>query len=154
MPKPTPEAESIHQRLMNSAYARWQATEGMTQAEFWSGLSLAERVAVFAGNLNYQVENGGFVQWYDNGYSACREELRFICHRIGTPAAIEVADVLDRVGAIISSAPPRGFVGDREDDWDVFYYKLEQLDKTYDAVATAFLADVEAYLAREEAAHA
>src|SRR6476620_5098870 len=74
--------------LMETAYARWEANEAWNTNEFWEQLSEAESVAVFVGNLNYQVCNGGFGQWDGNYYSKGANQLQDILVRIGTPAAL------------------------------------------------------------------
>ena len=54
--------------LMNRAYTRWQENKDWDMKRFRNSLNALERIAVYPGNLNYQVTNGGFSQWYDNGY--------------------------------------------------------------------------------------
>jgi len=58
--------DSAHQWLMNRAYDTWEPEEDYT--EFLERLDTLHRDAVVLGNLNYQVENGGWMQWYLNGY--------------------------------------------------------------------------------------
>jgi hypothetical protein len=58
-----------HQHLMSQAYSRWDSKDE-PQKDWRAGMSEAERFAVTMGNLNYQVENGGFRQWIGNGYYA------------------------------------------------------------------------------------
>ena len=65
---------NVHGAIMDVAYTLWQSKEGVS----WSYKKMLEvitqrygllaRFAVQLGNLNYQVENGGWVQYYDNGY--------------------------------------------------------------------------------------
>lgn len=57
------------QRYMDEAYARWQSDKNMSEDDWRESLSPREAIAVNVGNLNYQVENGGFSQWHYNGYS-------------------------------------------------------------------------------------
>jgi hypothetical protein len=74
------EKESIHQNLMEEAYKKWDDND-----EIKKYLDFLDRVlkdlgeihyqAVITGNLNYQVENGGFSQWDFNGYSCCLNDL-------------------------------------------------------------------------------
>jgi hypothetical protein len=65
---------------------------------FWAQLGERELIAVLTGNMNYQVENGGWLQWCDNGYVQCAGELESILREsIGTKTAIEVADMVARV---------------------------------------------------------
>jgi len=68
------EEESIHQKLMNKAYDLWSTEEGkkLSYSDFLDVVSdkfgKLYSNAVITGNLNYQVENGGFYQWFENGY--------------------------------------------------------------------------------------
>lgn len=69
-----------HQDLMDDAYKLWR-TQFPEQGYdyFFNELTPLLRKAVALGNLNYQVGNGGFFQWADNGYQeATRGTLRAI----------------------------------------------------------------------------
>jgi len=73
---------SVHQSLMNKAYELWCKDEDSKSMSYESFLDCVEselgslhRMAVITGNLNYQVENGGFSQWDGNEYSCTLEEL-------------------------------------------------------------------------------
>ena len=67
---------NIHQAIMDIAYALWQSKEGQNWThkemleQVTDGYGFISRLAVQLGNLNYQVENGGWIQWYDNGYGS------------------------------------------------------------------------------------
>jgi hypothetical protein len=76
----------VLQATMTAAYERWQAAEKMSAAEFLEGLSAKESFAVRVGNLNYQVENGGFSQYWGNGYAmnGSLGEVREICRWLVT----------------------------------------------------------------------
>lgn len=63
------------QRLMDEAYAFWQQNKKMPRSEFLDRISAIQKIAVLLGNLNYQVCNGGFMQWIDNGYCLDIDEL-------------------------------------------------------------------------------
>lgn len=60
------------QELMNEVYAKWQKlskeNKKITKNEVLKLFPEKYSVAVKLGNLNYQVENGGFSQWCFNGY--------------------------------------------------------------------------------------
>lgn len=67
----------VFQSLMDKAYARWRKggdLEGKGDAEFVAALPEDQELAVRVGNMNYQVENGGWAQWYGNGYGKRDEE--------------------------------------------------------------------------------
>lgn len=75
------EEESIHQKLMNKAYDLWSTEEGkeLNYSDFLDVVSdkfgKLYFNAVITGNLNYQVENGGFSQWHYNDYSITLDDL-------------------------------------------------------------------------------
>ena len=63
----------VHQAIMNVGYDWWQNTKGASMEDMI--LHVREKygpVAEFAilfGKFNQQVENGGILQWIDNGYA-------------------------------------------------------------------------------------
>lgn len=63
------------QSLMDKAYETWRSSsppsgKEWSMIQFWDLIPPDQRTAVVLGNLNYQVCNGGFTQWADNGYCA------------------------------------------------------------------------------------
>lgn len=68
------------QSLMDEVYDFWQKSS-LTREEVLSKFSEKHQAAVRLGNLNYQVENGGFSQWECNEYNEDLEELLTICDR-------------------------------------------------------------------------
>ena len=83
------------QELMDAAYERWQAND-WSRDQFIMRLSWEEKVAVTIGNLNYQVCNGGFMQWHDNGYSQHTKELLEALNEVGTEAALAAVELVLR----------------------------------------------------------
>ena len=60
-----------HQELMNTAYEKFHSPDIEWKERFrTTGLTNLEKVAVMLGNFNYQVCNGGFMQYADNGYAS------------------------------------------------------------------------------------
>jgi len=59
-----------HQTLMTAFYVTWGSPEHVdkSQAEVLALFDARTVAAVQLGNLNYQVCNGGFSQWWANGY--------------------------------------------------------------------------------------
>jgi hypothetical protein len=104
------------QGLMDEAYATWQADNSKSYDDFIFDLPPIQRMAVLIGNLNYQVENGGFRQWIGNGYSDHAKDVRRVLDRIGTPAAYTAANLV-LIGA-------RADEDDDLDAQDAAYYKL------------------------------
>lgn len=129
------------QDLMNAAYKRWKVDPTLRQDGFWATLSAQERRAVFTGNLNQQVENGGFAQWMDNGYGV-DEVFAFLiglCAELKTPAAIAVKGLLHQVNAARAEYEQ----DDTDEGWSTFFAATETASREYYVVNQAFLADVE-----------
>lgn len=55
------------QNIMDAAYAKWD--NGQDMEEWFQALDENEQIAVAIGKFNQQVTNGGFYQWWDNGYA-------------------------------------------------------------------------------------
>jgi hypothetical protein len=103
------EEQDIHQLLMDKAYAD-ERTRANTDGNNWSYnrmLSEAtdiERLAVVLGNLNYQVENGGFNQWVDNGYCTAYPDVEEALTAINTETSKKVYDMLIEVGKYLDDS--------------------------------------------------
>ena len=148
------------QGLMDQAYARWTYDTNWTFERFLLDLNYLERVAVLCGTLNYQVENGGFTQWHDNGYSVGRKDLVRILAEIEGPATVEVLQLLAQVEKAI-----RAYEGaearrstrnsgmfcdtfdDGEDSFNEFFENNNALDTQFYQINEAFCTEVETYLA-------
>jgi len=74
------EDNSRWQAIMSKAYDKW--TDGLSYLEFLQTLERHELVAVVMGNLNYQVNNGGFQQWVDNGFALAAEQVLDVIRNI------------------------------------------------------------------------
>lgn len=157
---------SKHQELMNVAYARFEGHKEWSKKDFWNQLGDTERLAVFAGNLNYQVDNGGFQQWHYNGYSAQATWLLEHLPKFG-PISIKVANLIfDAMVAIEDWKPDvEEWVADEWEDEDGHFHQdgyyemvpneeepyVDQLDEPYYALQDEFLAEVETVLQKDEA---
>jgi hypothetical protein len=136
------------QTLMNQAYARWQALEHQqwSQEDFWDQLDSKERFAVFLGNLNHQVQNGGFLQWWSNGY-ATPETFGYIkraCNRIGTDSAKQVGNMVTCAEDICEE------YNAGEVSWRDMNDTFSSLDPIFYAICDQFIADAEAYLTQQQ----
>lgn len=139
-----------HQKLMDQAYARWQAQQGgWSKEQFWAQLSAAERFAVFTGNMTYQVQNGGWMQWYDNGYGTDEtvSEILVYCQQMGTPAALAVRKILQDVCLIQKGMALGDEAGeDDEEDYRAYSNALDPLCDAFYQVDAQFLVECEQYL--------
>lgn len=147
----------LFQATMDGAYNRWQNSKGMTKQEFWDQLNADERIAVFCGNLNYQVENGGFSQWLDNGY-ATDETISFLLRftaktpgeamKVVNQILYEFMHAVRRCGVDLSD--PFGSM--EEEDYNWFYELTNPLNSRFYDVNTAWVAEIEAHLQGMKAA--
>lgn len=125
--------EKVHQRLMNEAYDRWNSPplQGKSYQDFLMKLTPIHRDAVVLGNLNYQVENGGFSQWLGNGYGETMGFLRSAVDKMMTQTAKEVYSLARKA----IQFDPDSVCGEDTDDLDKAFYKIN----------AQFLQDCEAY---------
>jgi hypothetical protein len=105
------------QGLMNQAYKRWQAggdLENTPREDFYGKLEDPHRLAVVFGNLNYQVENGGWSQWIYNNYAdPAIPYIREYAQQYGSeyPTIAKVAGMVARILELYEDAGG-------EDKWD------------------------------------
>ena len=138
---------------MTLAYVRWLKPDNdWSKQDFCDQLSAPERVAFFAGNLAAQVNNGGFMQWHDNGY-ATPEALGFLerlCVRLDTETTGYVLELLKRFRPAqvdFVNEVNCGHWDDSDARYAAFETACDKLDCIfYDIDGDAFLADVEASL--------
>jgi len=135
------------QKLMDQAYARW--SEGMGPDEFWAQLSAAEEVAVATGNLNYQVENGGFSQWLGNRYAtpASVAVLRATLARCGEPGEAGLKILNEFLSAIAWDQGEYDESALDDEDWDTMQAACDRLSSAFYKVNTAMVEAVDAYVA-------
>lgn len=139
--------DGLHQQLMDAAYLKWQTLPGLKYAGFIDGLSGDEKLAVLTGNLNYQVENGGFSQWHFNDYSKGGSELYRLLRNVPGENVARVREILSRANRAVRDAEERensrsNFWGEySEDDGPDF----AGLDDEFYAVNEAFMAEMEAH---------
>lgn len=144
---------SLHQELMNEAYELWQAND-WSRTQFIMRLNWLQRVAVITGNFNYQVCNGGFVQWHDNGYSAQADELIEILKEIGTETTLKAADMvteyMEVVEEVAEAESTNGMFGCTDDEWETLFGASNGLSDDYYKIDKQLLEDVEAFLIKEK----
>lgn len=145
-----------HQQLMDQAYDRWQKNQHWSQEEFFDELTPAEKFAVAFGNLNYQVENGGFAQWWGNDYGTA-ETVAYLKRQ-----SRKLGDVGARLDAMLDEylEETKGLTQDKfwreycsnqwgDGDEELFEPTQENLDELTDrfyALNQELLAAVEAHL--------
>lgn len=146
--------DNLHQRIMDRAYARWQDEDGKDQDWFWNQLSPLETIAVFFGNFNYQVCNGGFQQWWDNGYATTRvvRALEDACAEMATNHSAMVKEMLRDYRTIMRRYGANTLDDDASDmkldesEYDELARDLGALDDRYYAINELFMVEVNAHL--------
>jgi hypothetical protein len=136
---------------MDEVYDYWNTDlKNLTRLQACDHFGPLHRAAVQLGNLNYQVENGGFSQWWDNEYGPEDIEDLLRLAQQGKNRGIQHFDtLLDLLRKVHSAAPcPRcggsGYTGRRnysemdafydaceESGWDDVYYGLEGILDSY-----------------------
>lgn len=115
-----------HQSLMDEAYALWRTSEPRwLYEEFLANLDPLHRAAVMLGNMNYQVENGGWGQWTDNKYAICWDQLKLVLSEMAEtcPLAPTVSRLAaDSVKAYTESERirPSDFASEADDEVDEY----------------------------------
>jgi len=143
-----------HQGLMEEAYDLWQKSENAhwNNHDFIANLpSQAHKDAVILGNLNYQVGNGGFEQWFLNGYG--QRDWAYLVNellpKIGTPAALEVAKLVEKAYSTKRNEQRGGYdpyyADEDEEDFESAWLD-ESMDTEYYKLEDQFMIDVENYL--------
>jgi hypothetical protein len=129
------------QALMNQAYDRYEANNNWDRIEFVQQLRGNECFVVPLGNLNYQVENGGFSQWASNGYNDADSVmlLKFALRQINTPAALKVLSLVEQFEQM---APEPG----DEDEYADWSEQESHLTHEFYSVNDQMMADAEAWL--------
>lgn len=143
---PTISPKTLHEQIMERAYDKWR--QGKGNAWFWAQLTPSERFAVFTGNLNYQVCNGGFSQWEGNNYAA-PEIVEFLKElpKVGA-VSLMVGSLVQEFSNIRTKLMSTGSPSDNDED-DTYAY--DHLDKAYYKINDAFLLECEAHLKKLEA---
>lgn len=129
---------SLLQKLVTKAYKETVTPEEikkLDKVEFWSLLPLRIRVAVYLGNLNYQVRNGGFDQWVGNGYVVCSDEL--------IPVLQKLPKIGPEIAAIVTHVAQKSKKGRKSSH---SMYKKLDLDLLYYERETELLREIESLL--------
>ena len=129
--------------LYEAAHNRWQSD--WSREDFRDSLQGLESTAVHFADMDRQVANGGWSQWYHNSYYT-PEVLSFLKLRARqdleqTSAVVEMQRILDEVGLICESADATMSHWDYDVD-----AKLDLLDAAYHGIDGAVLRAVEAWL--------
>ena len=145
---------TLHQKIMDEAYSFWQSQEKMDYVTFIDSLDKKQKLAVLTGNLNYQVENGGFSQWHINEYSKKAKELiELLTPLEGIEVVKEVIELVETAIDIIEEFDrPEGSGFDEDEEYYDEYHDnemhsaLDSLDTRYYSINEKFLNIIEEVL--------
>lgn len=152
---------SLHQAFMDLAYDGW--SQG--GAEHWSYQDMLNNarfvygeiieMAVMLGNYNYQVENGGHSQYFENGYASEGGGGCFEDHDTDCPLVSRLITLMDRYGIaktelgkkvreLLCEFQVRTSRCSDPSDPDLIDY--DDLDNQYYEFHTQWMAELESYL--------
>lgn len=115
---------------MDNAYDTWNSN--ISRDQFLNNLTYYEKVAVIFGNLNYQVENGGFSQWYENDYYDDYEFLYAFINKSNYKNKYEFLNLLDNVNYVITAIKNLDSSNDwYDEDKQTRLKTLDMYDKEY-----------------------
>ena len=138
--------ESLWSFIMDQSYDIWK-NNSMSRDEFLSKLSDYEKLAVKFGNFNYQVENGGLMQWDCNGYSEDLEDLQEFLTKSDYSKKDRFLGILDAFSNVKNAIDKL----DKYDDWydedmNTRWNSLETFDKDYYSFKDNWIEYFEDYL--------
>lgn len=114
----------------------WEGILNSIEEKEFEDCSDLEQTAILLANLNYQVENGGFSQWVDNGYGLKWRETIQSLRQVGTQNAMKVIDLIGTFSDYIKDdCEDRGCFGDywiEEDNNDYYYGSGNDEDDDYE----------------------
>lgn len=138
--------DSLWSFIMDQSYDIWK-NNSMSRDEFLFKLSDYEKLAVKFGNFNYQVENGGLMQWDCNGYSEDLEDLQEFLTKSDYSRKDRFLGILDAFSNVKDAINKL----DKYDDWydedmNTRWNSLETFDKDYYSFKDNWIEYFEDYL--------
>lgn len=149
---------TLLQKTVDDAYKIWHNDEDMSYEQFINCLEGDILLSVLAGNLNYQVENGGFLQWYDNGFSVGGPLLLELLENHKDNYIIrEIIEIVDKAmlylnkfnresASVISNSCSDEIDDDLDDLEAELLYNLKPLNNWYADIGIIFLDQLEIML--------
>lgn len=140
---------------MDNCYDRWQQHNrdikdgGLKWSynDFIDQLTPYEKTAVILGNLNYQVENGGFMQWDDNGYSDYYDDIYDFIESTDFVDKDKLIDLVDEFQSIKDSIDKLDSYDDfYTEDCETRYRSMNNLDSRYYDIEDSWKDYVNEYL--------
>ena len=138
--------DSLWSFIMDQSYDMWK-NNSMSRDEFLSKLSDYEKLAIKFGNFNYQVENGGLMQWDCNGYSEDLEDLQEFLTKSDYSKKDRFLGILDAFSNVKDAINKLDKYDDwYDDDMNTRWNSLETFDKDYYSFKDNWIEYFEDYL--------
>jgi transcription antitermination factor NusG len=150
--------QSTWQDHMNEAYDLWKDSENKdiaTYEDMVTKTSRLHQIAVLLGTLNYQVCNGGFSQWVENGYAIQINHVIDALTEVGTPLALQVIEMISPLILYVDvTAENKGMIGnywlDEGYEWVSEWVEEEVYDEATDEyVRDGYYEDVQEFVESE-----
>lgn len=135
------ESLALFQKLIDESL-EFLSSQGGKYKNFIEDLDKRHRAAIVFKNLNYQVDNGGFLQWIENGYI---DEMPYILRylgEIGTETANKLVTMLEEVNEIHQSSKVMDQYGEEYEE-----YPYQEMDTAYNEINQTLLQEIETWLA-------
>ncbi len=151
------------QAVANGAYAIWKKHPNWDTYNFHKQLDPIEELAVLTDNMNSQVENGGWYQWFDNGYGKLAiSYLQEHLPQVGETGMV-VAQMLVEIERVMEAWEPEVLewqediwfdeeIGENVDDSGYVMVDneegpdIDRFDSLYYAINSALLSEIECVL--------
>ena len=115
------------QAVIDESYQLWLQNKGWSYPEFLQNLNPHQRRVVTLKNLNYEVTNGGFTQWWENGYHCNAGELLQMLEGFAKNGSLG-AQILVLVKAALRLLQEFDW---EEGDYEALWFKLDPHELVY-----------------------
>lgn len=137
----------IWQAEVERIYEAWREDK-QPYDDFVDELPKRDRQLMILANLNYQVENGGFEQWIENGYGSQAKRVIKALYEINTEASLKAAELVEEAAEYIDFDSPCGShiaVDDSEDEdeYEEVCNNLDKLDTVFYSINDKLVDDIE-----------
>lgn len=137
--------EDLWQFIMTLSYEKWE--QGMSRSQYLEQLTEYEKIAIQFGNFNFQVENGGLLQWHDNNYSEDYQELYDFLTKSDFKYKDKFISILENFDYIRNAIEKLDINSDWYDqDCETRWNQLDFYDKQYYSISESWKDYFENYL--------
>ena len=135
-----------YDKLVDDVYDGWREVQ-CTTSEFFGLCNAQEQAAIVVCWLDTQVQNGGIMQWRDNGYSDFVVQTTDVLYGSGIAIAEEIAE---KVNTFVQAADEIASDWSEDDELEHAYELTEPIAEKFDdwyyEVCNEFLVQFNTYL--------